>query len=63
MALYNTLPAIGAPIAAAIPWNRHRIPNALVSFSRPIRSTTRIERSAEKHAAKNVNKNKIKSNI
>lgn len=36
-----------------------RIPKAFVNFSKPIRSTTRIERSAEKQAVdgrlKNVN--------
>lgn len=41
---------MGEPITAASPWNSIKIPNALVSFSRPIRSTAISERSAEKNA-------------
>lgn len=46
----ENLPAIGAPIAAANPWNNIKIPKAFVNRSNPIKSTTKIERSAEKQA-------------
>lgn len=45
-------PAIGDPIMAANPWNNIKIPNALVNFSIPMRSTAMIERNAEKQATK-----------
>lgn len=59
MASYNA-PAIGAPITAANPWNNINIPNALVSFSIPIKSTAIIERNAEKQAVEIVQKMKQK---
>lgn len=43
-------PAIGDPIMAANPWNNIKMPNALVNFSIPMRSTAMIERNAEKQA-------------
>jgi hypothetical protein len=33
------LPAIGAPMQAAIPWKRSKSPKAFVNFSRPSKST------------------------
>lgn len=41
---------MGAPMAAASPWNNIKIPNAFVSFSKPIKSTAIKDRSAEKQA-------------
>lgn len=38
-------------MAAATPWNRRSSPNALVNFSNPIRSTTRIDLNEAKTAA------------
>lgn len=46
---------MGAPIIAAKPWNSIRMPKALVSFSKPIKSTTKIERSPEKQAEEKEN--------
>lgn len=43
-------------MAAAIPWKSIKIPKALVSFSKPRKSTTIIERRAEKQA---TGKNKV----
>lgn len=39
-------------MAAATPWNRRRSPKALVSFSNPKRSTTRIDRREANTAGK-----------
>lgn len=48
----GNLPAIGPPIAAANPWNNIKIPKEFVNRSNPIKSTTKIERRAEKQAEK-----------
>ena len=36
-------PTVGGPIAVATPWNTSNIPNAFVNFSKPNKSTNKIE--------------------
>ena len=53
------IPAIGAPTNDVIPWHRTMIPKALVSLSRPIRSTRIMERSDTKQAAEEGQRHSI----
>lgn len=43
-------PAIGEPMAAATPWKSRSKPKAFVSFSKPSKSTTTMDRKEAKHA-------------
>lgn len=49
------LPIKGVPTLAAMPWNSRMRPNALVNFSNPMRSTTRIDLSAANTAVNKIN--------
>lgn len=44
------LPSIGAPIAAATPWNINKTPKAFVSSSSPVSSTIIVDLKDAKQA-------------
>ena len=57
--VWHHQPAMGAPTNEVIPWHRTIIPKALVSLSKPMRSTSIMERRDTKQAEIKENRHRF----